>query len=108
MFKEFEEDYDLINNRIQRLESDMQNLQSKQKSHTTRRKLDYHKPDSDDSSTSLFPFKPQSNNNVSSHTPPTEHYHNTYYRGPNIDYLYKNVNITCTEQNQILEFYIEF
>ena len=86
MFKEFEEDYDLINDRIHRLESDMQNLQSKQKSHTTRRKLDYHKSsDSDDSSISPFPFKPRSNNNVSSHTPPTKHYLNMYYRGPNID-----------------------
>ena len=35
MFNDFEEDYDLINDRIHRLESDMQNLQSKQESRTT-------------------------------------------------------------------------
>ena len=35
-------------------------------------------------------------------------YRTSSYRGPNIDYLRKNVNITCTEQNQILEFYIKF
>ncbi len=42
------------------------------------------------------------------HTPPNKQYHNTSYRGPNIDYLRKNVNITCSEPNQILEFYIKF
>ena len=42
-------------------------------------------------------------------TPPfSTPYRNTYYCGPNIDYLRKNINIACTEQNQILEFYIKF
>ncbi len=111
MFKDVKDDYDLIADRIHRLESKVQDLDAKNKSTPTSRKLDYNTQppaSNDDSSFSLLPHKPSSKHYsypiASSHKP----YHNSYYRGPNIDYLRKNVNITRSEPNQILEFFIKF
>ena len=36
------------------------------------------------------------------------HTHSKQFQLPNMDYLRKNVNITCSNQDQILEFYIKF
>ena len=107
MFKDMENDYDMLTDRIHRLESDVSNMKVPKQSASTARKLDYGKTsESDDSSFSTFPQKHKSSEYVPQ--TPKQPYRNTYYRGPNIDYLRKNVNITCSEQNQILEFYIKF
>ena len=108
MFKDIESDYDLLTDRIHRLESDVKKLQTNKRK-STQRKLDYsHKSESDTSSfSSVQPQQTHSKYNHSN-TPSNIQYRNTYYRGPNIDYLRKNVNITCSAQNQILEFYIKF
>ena len=107
MFKDMESDYDLLTDRIHRLEENVQNL-NKPATHTKPRRLDYKQaPESDDSSFSSIQKKP-SNKYSNTHAQANNMYRNTYYRGPNIDYLRKNVNITCSEQNQILEFYIKF
>ena len=107
MFRDMESDYDLLTDRIHRIEDNVQELQ-KPSSQPKPRKLEYKQsPDSDDSSFSSLQKQPSpkySNTN----SPANNLYRNSYYRGPNIDYLRKNVNITCTEQNQILEFYIKF
>ena len=107
MFKDMEADYDMLTDRIHRVETDVNNLKTPENKRSTARKIVFDKPsDSDDSSISHHPQKHKSNEYVT--TPSNRPYRNTYYRGPNIDYLRKNVNITCSEQNQILEFYIKF
>ena len=111
MFKDVEDDYDIIADRIHRLESKVQDLDAKNKSTPTSRKLDYNTQppaSDDDSSFSSLPHKPSSKHYSSPISSSHKPYHNSYYRGPNIDYLRKNVNITCSEPNQILEFYIKF
>ena len=102
-----EADYEMLMDRIHRVETDVNNLKTPYDKRSTARKIDFDKPsDSDDSSISHRPQKYKSNEYVT--TPSNRPYRNTYYRGPNIAYLQKNVNITCSEQNQILEFYIKF
>ena len=111
MFKSVESDYDIITDRIHRLETTLQNMTKKNRSQkSTQRKLNYDEPSDSDSSSfsSLPPTKSTTPTYVPNHTVSDTPYRNTYYRGPNIDYLRKNVNITCSEQNQILEFYIKF
>ena len=107
MFKDMEADYDMLTDRIHRVEADVNNLKNPDNRKSTARTLDFEKQsDSSDSSLSHHPIKYKSNEYTP--TPSNRPYRNTYYRGPNIDYLRKNVNITCSEPNQILEFYIKF
>ena len=106
LFEQTESDYDLLHDRLQRLETDFQNLQTSNQHNNTKKKLRYKQPsDSDDSSFIELP-QPTA---TTIHTPLTsQRYKDTnYYRGPNMDYLRKNVNITCSTQEQILEFYIK-
>ena len=111
MFQSVENDYNLITDRVHHLETEFQNITKKNKSYqSTQRKLKYDEPSESDNSSfsSIPPTKLTSpaydNNHNTTDTP----YRNKYYCGSNVDYLRKNVNITCSEQNQILEFYIKF
>ena len=71
-------------------------------------------PDSDNSlpdgtSSSRF-VTPQQNTTSAYHCPQRNSPRTPIkqYNIPNMDYLRKNVNITCSNQDQILEFYIKF
>ena len=101
-FEQQELDYDLLTDRVQRLERDFANLHQ---SDTIKKRLSY-SSDNSKSSSDKSTHRPTSYPTYN--TPPQHSYKNTYYRGPNLDYLRKNVNITCSAQNQILEFYIKF
>ena len=106
MFQQTESDYDLITDRVHRLENDFKILQSQKRS--SQKKLSYtQSSDSDSSSFSTPKFQKQQPKFETSTTPPHQYTDTTYYQGPNMDYLRKNVNITCTTQDQILEFYIK-
>ena len=106
MFQQTESDYDLITDRVHRLENDFKILQSQKR--FTQKKLSYaQSSDSDSSSFSTPNFQKQQPKFETSTTPTHRYTDTTYYRGPNMDYLRKNVNITCTTQDQILEFYIK-
>ena len=104
MFHQTKSDYDMLTDCIHRLETDVKNIQQAN-SNSTKKKLDYKIPfDSDDSSSTNMP----SPKREPKQTPPSTNYeHTKYYRDPNIDYLRKNANITCSTQEQILEFYIK-
>ena len=66
MFKDFENDYDMLTDRIHRLETDVNTMKTPTKSTYTARKLQYSKSsESDNSSFSPFPQKHKSNDHVS-------------------------------------------
>ena len=95
-------DYDLLTDRVQRLERNFANLNQKD---NIKKRLSY---SSDNSKSSSEQSTRRQTTYSTYNTPPQHGYNNTYYCGPNLDYLRKNVNITCSAQNQILEFYIKF
>ena len=105
MFQQTDADYELLTDRVHTLESTIRQLQNRPNNRT---KLNFDDEDNSDSS-SLLPKKvpskrtPVTPNSFTQHSYPIPN----YYRGPNIDYLRKNVNITCKNQDQILEFYIK-
>ena len=103
MFHQQELDFELLTDRVQRLES---NYNDFKKGKNTFKRLSF-SSGSDSSEHNRRPFHTKSTQS-SFKTPNRNQYTNTYYRGPNLDYLQKNVNMTCSEQNQILEFYIKF
>ena len=103
MFHQQELDFELLTDRVQRLESDYADFK---KGNKTSKRLSF-SSDSESSTHNRRP-PPTQSAQASFKTPSRNQYTNTYYRGPNLDYLRKNVNITCSEQNQILEFYIKF
>ena len=105
MFQQNDADYELLADRVTNLE---ENFKTLQKGPSSRTKLNFDEPEDSDSS-SLFPPKvpskrtPITPNTYVPHSYPSPN----YYRGPNIDYLRKNVNVTYKNQDQILEFYIK-
>ena len=100
-FHQQEIDFELLTDRVQRLES---NYADMKKLHKSSKRLSF--TSDSDTSNDNKPTQQPSN----SFTTPKHNigYSTSYYRGPNLDYLRKNVNVTCSEQNQILEFYIKF
>ena len=106
MFQQTESDYDLLTDRIHRLENDFKSFEQNSNLRSSRKQLNFKQSsDSDDtsSSISLLSIKREQTRTPLSHRSQKAN----YYRGPNMDYLRKNVNITCTTQDQILEFYIK-
>ena len=101
LFEQHDVDYELLTDRVQRLERNYANLHPHSK---IKKRLSY----SSENSRSSNDKPAQSPPTYTSFNTPQHGYKNTYYRGPNLDYLRKNVNVTCTAQNQILEFYIKF
>ena len=106
MFHQTESDYDLLTDRIHRLETDLNHM--KNNTRTAQKKLSYPQSSDSDSSSFATPKHHKQSPKFESHKTPEDRYqHTNYYRGPNMDYLRKNVNITCSTQDQILEFYIK-
>ena len=105
MFQQADADYELLSERINTVETTIKMLEKHPKNKT---KLDFDDINDSDSS-SLLPKKAPSKRTPVTPTSFTQHSYPSpnYYRGPNIDYLRKNVNITCKHQDQILEFYIK-
>ena len=105
-----EDDTEMLNDRIFRLEDGVAQLKCLSKTPTkTQLKFD----SSSDSGISL-PAKVSSSKpphrshfNKSSVTTPIKTPHQYTRTGPDMDYLRKNIHLTCTAQNQILEFYIK-
>ena len=117
LFQQAEDDYDLLSDRVLHVERAIQVIQSNlndSSSHVPQTPKRRHiLSDSDDSQ--------KKTNTQSKFVTPQHHTSSTYQRSYNtstkplkqqnilnMDYLRKNVNITCTNQDQILEFYIKF
>ena len=117
MFQQTEDDYDLLSERVCQVETDIHNLH---KSMNVSTPPTVHIPkkhplsDSDNSlpdGTSSSRFVTPQQNTTSAYHRPQRNSPRTpikQYNIPNMDYLRKNVNITCSNQDQILEFYIKF
>ena len=117
LFQRTDDDYEMISARASKVETDMHNMQ-------------YNVTSSNLASTQVLPRHPLSDSDDDSITQPmssksadprqTATPHQRQFNGvypthfrqslpmPNMDYLRKNVNITCSHQDQILEFYIKF
>ncbi len=105
MFQQTESDYDLLADRLQRVEQEIKDLQTPPGTPSDPQPV-LDTPDNSDSSSSfLLPNATRSKSSSHYTTPPTKS--KQYAYGPNMDYLRKNVNIACTTQEQILEFYIK-
>ena len=117
LFQQAEDDYDLLSDRVLHVEREIQTIHSNLNNpssvapQTPKRR--HILSDSDESH--------KKTNNQSKFVTPQQSTSSTYQRSYttsmkpikqqnilNMDYLRKNVNITCTNQDQILEFYIKF
>ena len=108
MFQQTESDYDLLNDRLHRLETDFKQFHASMPKRSIPKKLSYIPSSESDSSSFSKPAFPKQTYKYEQNATPDKAYRDTnYYRGPNMDYLRKNVNITCSTQEQILEFYIK-
>lgn len=109
--QQHEEEYDILNDRILKMEHMMNTIQKGNKPRINKKK---HTPQFTSSSDSMSSTENASTSNVYSTPFRTQ---SAYYEpshntspivskyGPNMDYLRKNVNITCTDTEQILDFY---
>ena len=114
-FKHHDEDLEILHDRVHRLEEDFAHMKRRVRTPVTKQlKFDTSSDDQSELPTprpSVSPsYEPPSsyNNTQSNHPPrPSVPYQTPSKFGPDMEYLRKNINITCTEQNQILEFYIK-
>ena len=107
LFEQQDNESDLLHDRILRIEDNIKKLQDTNQTKST------HKPKrlfSDETTSDESPYskKPDKFRSTSHFSPrPINQHQHTFHRGPNMEYLRKNVNITCSDQDQILEFYIK-
>ena len=117
MFKQQEDDYEILTDRIYRMESEISNIKKKTRP-VKPQKLSFSTSGSDsDPSQVSDSLQPKPSSPIPSNTKSSRPLDSTYTRydnttntrtpGPDAEYLRKNINITCTDTNQILEFYIK-
>lgn len=106
-----EDDAEILQDRIFRLEDGVAQLKRLTK---TPVKTQLHFDSSSDSGKSISPkatyFTKKSSPSQTYQrpiTPPIKQQYNSTHVNPDMDYLRKNIHLTCTEPNQILEFYIK-
>ena len=108
MFEQQDSDYDLVHERILRIEDDLKTIQNKlpnsNPSRPTPRSLFQNDSPDGVHETTTHRVKRES---TTTYSTPEFSKTSGYNRGPSVKYLRKNVHITCTEQEQILEFYIK-
>ena len=109
VFKQQEEESEALYDRIYRLEDSVSRIKRTSQKPTTT-KLHFSSSDSDISSHPKVPTSiPMSNPTTpinQSTSRPSPSYKPVKFE-PDMDYIRKNINITCTAQDQILEFYIK-
>ena len=104
--QQHEDEYDMFSNRIQVLETDIIELKNKDHIHTSKKKLTFSSSSDSESDTNIQMspvYSKQNLKSVQSSTNETP----SKYNGPNTEYLRKNINITCNDVDQILDFYIK-
>ena len=108
LFEQHDNDNDLLHDRILRIEENIRNIthQSKMSKPTTPRAL--FPTESTDNSDDAPPVTSKSQSKFGQSYSPQPHLSNMNTRQtiPNMEYLRKNVNMTCSDQDQILDFYI--
>ena len=106
MFEQYDNDNDQLHHKLRELESSIQDLQKNRKPTSVARAL-FHDNSTDNES--VQPNRIGSSNNfLNDH--PCNYFTSqgtTLHKGPNMEYLLKNVLMTCADQDQILEFYIK-
>ena len=107
LFEQQENDNDLVHDRILRIEDSLKELQTSASKVTRPKRLFSGDSTSTSDDTPILPKpeKPKSKSYV--YSPQSNTHQQKYSKGPNMEYLRKNVNMTCSDQEQILEFYIK-
>lgn len=110
IFRQQEDEYSMLYDRVYKLEEDFAQLKRSTRN-PTKQKLQFDSSsESEDSQSPQIPTSvPISNINAYGTTfpPRTPPPYKPNPLEPDMEYLRKNINITCTEQDQILEFYIK-
>ena len=107
LFKQQENDNDLVHDRILRIEDNLKELQTSSTKLTRPKRLFSEDSTSTSDNTPALPKPEKPKSKTYIHSPQSHTQQHKYSRGPNMEYLRKNVNMTCSDQEQILEFYIK-
>ena len=107
LFEKQENDNDLVHDRIIQIEDTPKEIQTSYSSQNITRPKRLFSDDSisDDTPIHKQPDKPKSKSFF--YSPQSNMQQNKYSKGSNMEYLRKNVHMICSDQDQILEFYIK-